>query len=399
MNSVASPAKSLRWLAHPLFRWGSLILGAVAFSVLAFAFFGVSLLERIGLPHETCYLLDPSLISLHVTTDLLIGLAYVSIALTLGFLVYRASRGIPFNGIFLAFGLFIVSCGFSHFMEVWVIWEPVYWLSGYVKVVTVVASLATAVALFPLVPRVFALIETARASDRRRGEIEQLNGELQRFNYSVAHDLRAPLRGITGFGEALREDCGNELSPRAQRYLEHIQHSAAQMDTLISSLLHYASIGRQAMTLAPVPLHVPIQSALSMLSAEIERRGATVRVPEQLPTVRGDTVLLQVVFQNLVGNALKFVAPGVSPEVEITATIDADKGIVRVNVTDNGLGIPPDARGKVFQMFERYHTEAAGTGIGLALVHRSIERMRGKIGIDSAPTGTGTRFWIDLPAA
>ena len=137
---------------HPVGRWILAIIGACAAGLVLFEVLGISVLQRVGMPHEICYVQDGRLVWLHIISDLLIGLAYVSISATLAYLVYRSSREIPFNGVFLAFGLFIVSCGMTHFMEVWVIWEPVYWMSGYVKVVTAAASVATAVALFPLVP-------------------------------------------------------------------------------------------------------------------------------------------------------------------------------------------------------------------------------------------------------
>ncbi len=373
------------------------MLLAVIGGILVFELADVSVFQRIGMPHEFCYLREPRLIWLHVTADLLIGLAYVCISATLAYLVFHASRDIPFNWVFLAFGLFIVSCGMTHFMEVWVIWEPVYWMSGYVKLVTALASVATAVALFPLVPKIFRLIDNARKSERRRVEIEQLNSELERFNYSVAHDLRAPLRGIRGFGQALREDYGDQLPPLARGYIEKMQRSAAQMDDLICDLLKYATIGRQDLERRPVALDDALRAAQAMLESELRTTGARLTVPETLPPVIADPTLLQVVFQNLISNAIKFVAPGVRPEVEIAARILP--GFVQVTFTDNGLGIPAESRAQLFRIFERLHPELSGTGIGLAIVHRAIERLGGRIGVEAAPNGQGSRFWIDLPSA
>lgn len=394
---AALPTPAARRLTSPLSRWSAAVLLAVVGGLLIFELFDVSVFKRIGMPHEYCYLREPRLIWLHVTADLLIGLAYVCISATLAFLVFQASRDIPFHWVFLAFGLFIVSCGMTHFMEVWVIWEPVYWLSGYVKLVTAIASVATAVALFPLVPKIFQLIDNARKSERRREEIEQLNSELERFNYSVAHDLRAPLRGIRGFGQALSEDYGGQLPPLARGYIEKMQRSAAQMDDLICDLLKYARVGRQELERRPVSLAEALRAAQAMLESEIQATGARVKLPPSLPGVMADATLLQVVFQNLISNALKFVAPGVQPEVEIAAAVGPD--FVKVTITDNGLGIPEEARAQVFRIFERLHPELSGTGIGLAIVHRAVERLGGRIGIEAAPGGKGTRFWIDLPSA
>jgi signal transduction histidine kinase len=389
--------RHLRQSASQLLRWGGAVAAAVVLGALAFEAFDVSVFKRIGMAHEYCYLREPSLIWLHVISDLLIGFAYVSISSTLAYLVYKASRDIPFNWVFLAFGLFIVSCGVTHFMEVWVIWEPVYWMSGYVKLLTAVASVATALALFPLVPKVFRLIESARQSEQRRIEIEHLNEEMEHFNYTVAHDLRAPLRGITGFGQALREDFAAELPPRARDYIEKMQRSAAQMDTLICDLLKYATIGRQDVQPGSVSLDAVVSSVQGLLEQEIQQHRAEIRVPEPLPPVIGDGTLVQVVCLNLIHNAIRFVAPGVRPIVEITARVEGPW--VTLSVVDNGLGLPPDSREKIFRMFERFHPGQSGTGIGLAIVHRATQRLGGSVGIEGVTGGTGSRFWVRLPKA
>jgi len=396
MTRVTSGRK--RRLTGPLFRWSVGIIGSVVLGIVAFEALDISVFRRIGMAHEYCYLREPKLIWLHVISDVLIGVAYISISGTLAYLVYKASKGIPFHGVFLAFGLFIVSCGLTHFMEVWVIWEPVYWMSGYVKVITAAASVATAVALFPLVPKVFAVIEAARRSEQQKIEIQQLNQELERFNYSVAHDLRGPLRGISGFGQALREDCGDELSATAKDYLDRMQTSVQKMDGLISDLLTYASIGRQELKLRRVELAEVLRGTLALMDGEIAASKALVMVPADSPAVQGDPTLLQVVFQNLLGNAIKFVAPGVIPRVEVSWTTSID-GRVAVSITDNGIGIPEEARSRIFGMFERFHVDHEGTGIGLPIVHRAIERMNGTIRVTDAPAGSGTRFVVEFPVA
>lgn len=383
-----SPAK------NPVVRWVVAVALACATVMLLFEVLGISVFKRIGMPHEFCYVQDGKLVWLHIISDLLIGVAYVSISTTLAYLVYRASKGIPFNGVFLAFGLFIVSCGMTHFMEVWVIWEPVYWMSGYVKVVTAAASVATAVALFPLVPKIFALIDAARKSEQRRIEIEQLNQELERFNYSVAHDLRAPLRGITGFAQALSEDFDNQLPPQGKHYIERMQTSATRMEALIAGLLKYATVGRQTVQMQPTSLDEVLQDSIGLLESEIRERDAEVVSAGPLPTVMGDATMLQVVFQNLIGNGIKFVAPGVKPIVEVSHAVQDGQAIVYI--TDNGIGIPRESRDRVFRIFERFHQKHPGTGIGLAIVHRAMERLHGTIGVEPAPHGTGTRFWLRL---
>ncbi len=387
----------VRWIAQPFIRWSAIILATVAFGLIIFEALGISVFSRIGMPHEFCYLRDPKLVWLHVSADALIGIAYLSISGTLAYLVYKASKGIPFNWVFLAFGLFIVSCGFTHFIEIWVIWEPVYWLSGYVKVVTAAASVATAVALFPLVPKIFALIHSARQSEQRRVEIEQLNQELERFNYTVAHDLRGPLRGISGYSQILREDFGAGLPPEAIEHFDRIQASVGKMDALISDLLKYAVITRQKLRLTSVPLAEVVSSTTALMAAEIGHRNAEVVTIGPLPVVLGDATLLQVVLQNLIGNAIKFVDPAIRPRVEISA--ETNSKTVSVYITDNGIGIPVEARERIIGLFERLNPHHPGTGIGLSIVHRAVERMNGKLTIGSSPHGSGTRITLIIAVA
>ncbi len=383
------------WLINPLFRWGLIIVTASLAGVVGFQLLGFPLLDQVGLPHEYCYLQEPRLIWLNVLSDASIGLAYVSISITLAILVYRASKDIPFNGVFLAFGLFIVSCGLTHFMEVWVVWQPMYWLSGYIKLFTAIASGATALALLPLVPKIFALIDAARKGEQRRKEIEQLNQELERFNYSVAHDLRAPLRGISGLGNALREDFGPDLPPLAQEYVRRMEESAGRMNELISDLLRYSTIGRQEIAHGTVSLDEVLRVTEETLAAEIGTRGGEILRPRPLPAVWGDATLLQVIFQNLLSNALKFVGKGVRPRIEITAEVQ--DSVARVFVIDNGIGIPAGSRERIFRMFERVNPEYPGTGIGLAIVYRAVERLHGKIEVRDAANGQGACFCLQVP--
>ena len=131
------------------------------------------------MPHGHCYLWVAGLIRLHLLTDLAIGLAYIAISCTLAYLVSKAKKDIPFSWMFLCFGLFIIACGATHLMEIWTLWVPLYWLSGIVKLVTALASVATAIVLPPLVPKSLEMIRSAKLSDRRYAELEQANAALQ----------------------------------------------------------------------------------------------------------------------------------------------------------------------------------------------------------------------------
>ena len=147
------------------------------------------LLETGGfIPHSMCYLWNTALIRLHLTSDLIIGLSYVAISLTLTYFVRRAKDDLPFSWIFLGFGAFIIACGATHFMEIWTLWTPVYWLSGAVKVVTAGASVTVAIVLPPLLPQTLALIRSAKLSEQRKTDLELANQVLQT---EVAERMRA----------------------------------------------------------------------------------------------------------------------------------------------------------------------------------------------------------------
>jgi len=350
------------------------------------------------MPHATCYLRNPRIIALHVTSDLLIGFAYVAISSTLGWLVYRSRREIPFHWMFLAFGLFIITCGFTHFMEVWTVWQAVYWLAGWVKVVCAIASVATAIALYRLVPRILALISAIKISEERRVKLQTVNNELEAFAYTVSHDLRAPLRAVQGMACALTEDFGSRLEPGAREYLAQITDASRRMDVMIRDLLEYSRVSRSEFELKSVDLDVVMAEAKAMIEADSKQSSADVRVEGPLSNVVANPTLLTQVMVNLLGNAIKFVPPGVRPMVRVFAQ---DKGNhLRLSVKDNGIGIPPEYQGRIFHVFERLHSQSKypGTGIGLAIVQKAVARMKGELGLESAP-GQGSCFWIELPKA
>jgi PAS domain S-box-containing protein len=219
--------------------------------------------------------------------------------------------------------------------------------------------------------------------------------ELNRFAYSVAHDLRAPLRAMSGFSDVLQQEFGRTLDPAAQDYLSRIAEGARKMDQLIQDLLDYSRVSRVPVRIEPVELGPLVSEILGRCQTELRTRQANVEVIAPLPSVLAYRVALDQVLSNLISNAMKFVGPGVRPEIRIRAERIGE--VVRLWVLDNGIGIPPDQRDRIFGVFERLHPEARypGTGIGLAIVKRAMERMGGRVGVESVP-GAGSRFWIEL---
>ncbi len=230
----------------------------------------------------------------------------------------------------------------------------------------------------------------------RTRALEEANTELEAFAYSVSHDLRAPVRALQGFSDILLDEYAEHLDETGRDYLRRIVGAADQMDGLIRDLLEYSRLSREEVPLGATLLRRVVERTLREMSAEIDERRAEIAVGEALPVVRGHEPTLVQVLKNLVGNAMKFVAPGVRPRVCIRA--EERNGRVRVRVEDNGIGIAPEHRERIFRVFERLHgvEQYPGTGIGLALVRKGMERLGGTTGVESVP-GLGSRFWFELP--
>lgn len=224
-------------------------------------------------------------------------------------------------------------------------------------------------------------------------ELRQTNRSLEVFSHSVSHDLRAPLRAISGFTEVLRQDCGEKIGVEGNAYLDRINTAAARMNGLIQDVLAYSQASRGALDFSTVSLLEMIQQVINEFPAE--QRGYFDIVTE-LPSVPANRTLLSQCLTNLLSNAIKFVPQNRTPKIRIGA--EQEGAFVRIWVEDNGIGIAPENRKRIFQVFERVPTrDYEGTGIGLAIVARGIERMGGEVGVESE-LGKGSRFWIRLPA-
>ena len=233
---------------------------------------------------------------------------------------------------------------------------------------------------------------------RRRTEeqLSQSNSELERFSYSVSHDLRAPLRAINGYAQAVLEDYAAALDPEGQRFLAVIRDSAKRGGELIDALLNFSRLGRQTLAVEPVNLTELARAVVEELRKAAGPDG-TDTIVDPLPPARGDRTLLRQVLANLIGNAFKFTRGRPHPHIEIGARREGQAVVYFVR--DNGVGFDMQYADKLFGVFQRLHRadEFEGTGVGLALAQRIIQRHGGRIWADGKVDG-GATFFFTLPA-
>ena len=368
------------------------------------------------LPHGVCYLQRPELIWLHVVSDAIIALAYFMIPVTLFYISRRIGKRLSFNWAIGLFAAFIVLCGTGHLLDILVIWKPFYWLQGWERAMTAAVSLATAIAIIPLIPRLMGMRtpeELEAANMRLREEIKLREGaeadlrrsltehkravqELEQFAYITSHDLQAPLRNVSGFSQLLMRRHRDKLSGDAVEFLDFIDKGVRQMQSLIQDLLALSRVGRGDSSFAKAALTADVNKAMAALKPVLESRGATVEIDEGLPEVKADHGLLAQLFQNLIDNASKFHRPEVAPLVRFSAWPEG--GQWHFMIKDNGIGVPADQLDTIFAVFRRLHSpeEYEGTGIGLAICRKIVRHHGGDIWAESRP-GEGTEFHIRIP--
>jgi signal transduction histidine kinase len=235
-----------------------------------------------------------------------------------------------------------------------------------------------------------------RQLEQQMEELARSNDELEQFAYVASHDLSEPLRAISGPISLLAHRYQGQLDDEADALITFAVDGCLRMQALIDGLLRVSRVGRDQDDFEEIDLDAVMDEVLVALGPMLVEAGATVTV-EPLPTLRVDRTQMAQVLQNLVANAVKFVAPGVAPTVDVRATREAH--VWRITVSDNGIGIAEAHRQRIFGIFKRLHgrTEYAGTGIGLALVEKIIERHQGLVGVEDNPEASGSRFWFTLP--
>ncbi|WP_346766185.1 ATP-binding protein [Streptomyces sp. A0592] len=246
------------------------------------------------------------------------------------------------------------------------------------------------------------LDRTAAELDAQAVELRRSNAELEQFAYVASHDLQEPLRKVASFCQLLEKRYGDRLDERGAQYIGFAVDGAKRMQVLINDLLTFSRVGRVQDAKETVALDGPLDRALRNLAAAVEESDAEIVRPDRLPDVVGDPTLLTMLWQNLVGNAVKFRSPDRAPRVEVAVVDDpaAEPGFCTFAVTDNGIGVPAEFAEKVFVIFQRLHGRETygGTGIGLSLCKKIVEHAGGRIRIDTDHR-EGTRIVFTLPDA
>jgi light-regulated signal transduction histidine kinase (bacteriophytochrome) len=226
--------------------------------------------------------------------------------------------------------------------------------------------------------------------------LERSNAELQQFAYVASHDLQEPLRMVANFTQLLAERYASQLDDDAREFIAFAVGGAVRMQALIQDLLSYARVGTRARSFEPVDCNEALARAEWNLQTSIVENGALVS-HEDLPVISADATQLVQLFQNLIGNGIKFKGAN-PPRVHVSAVRRADDWVF--SVRDNGIGIASQYAERIFVIFQRLHRpeEYPGTGIGLAVCKKIVERHGGKIGVESEP-GNGSTFFFNIPAA
>jgi signal transduction histidine kinase len=231
---------------------------------------------------------------------------------------------------------------------------------------------------------------------QRTKDLEEIVDHLEGVLYHLAHDLRSPLRAMSGYSALMREHYQPKPGLKEEDWPEHIIQTAGRMDSLIQDLLAYGKLGHAPFPCALQDLEKPIVKALGELRRQVNDRGAQIQVERPLRQVYGNSEGLYQVFFQLLSNALKFVPPGIQPQIRIWTEAADDK--TRIWVEDNGIGVEPQHTERIFRVFEQLQGgDYGGHGIGLAMVRTIVARMEGEVGVISEPN-QGSRFWILLNA-
>jgi two-component system sensor histidine kinase/response regulator len=239
-----------------------------------------------------------------------------------------------------------------------------------------------------------ALEEKNRELVDRSAQLQETVQELERYSYSISHDMRAPLRAMKGYSDILLEEAGPKIAPEHQAYLHKISSAAKRLDRLIEDVLSYSLLSRSKFKLTPIDSDQLIREIIEQYPG-LQLPEANIRIEGQLPMVWANEAILTQCISNLLGNAIKFVPAKVTPMILVRAEVSGEEATFWFE--DNGIGIAPRDLDRIFGIFVQVHSAESyrGTGIGLSIVRRAAEKMGGQVGVEST-LGKGSRFWLKI---
>ncbi len=352
------------------------------------------------MPHGHCYLWLPEILWTHVTSDALIAAAYYSIPLSIiAFL--RKRKDVELRAVPIMFSAFIFLCGTTHLFGIFVVWNGYYGIQGMIKAAAALISVLTAIMVWRLMPVALAIPSNKQLADEvasataelqeKNRQLSAANAEIKQFVSAVSHDLKEPLRTLVAFSQSLEKNVEDNHVDDVKTDLGHIVSNVKRMKVHIHDLLDLTIASRGEVSFERVPLNDCVDAALHSLGASLTESRAVVD-RQDLPIVVGHRSSLTQLFQNLISNALKFAQPGTPPKIAITVET-SENGERVFGVMDNGLGIDPEHYETIFQPYKRLHGQdhSEGSGMGLTICRRTVERHKGRIWVESGQNG-GAHF-------
>ena len=339
---------------------------------------------------------------LYICSDLAIWVAYFTIPAFLFYLL-RKKKDIPLPLVFWMFMAFIILCGTTHLVDALMFWWPAYRLNGLVRFITALVSWITVYMLARILPDALNLKTSADYNaellkqnnklTEYTKELEQRNKEAEQFAYVASHDLQEPLGTVNNFTGLLANEYKDKLDDEGKKYLTYIVEGGKRMQALVHDLLQYSRVNKVQKPFEKVDINIAVKVALDNLHHAIQDSKAQVAF-HNLPVVMGDELQMVQLFQNLIGNAVKFRGKEV-PRIDITSEKRNNEYLF--SVKDNGIGIEQQYFEKIFVIFQRLHTrsEYEGTGIGLSICQRITELHGGKIWVESQ-LGKGSTFYFTI---
>jgi signal transduction histidine kinase len=376
------------------------------------------------MPHGHCYYWEPSVLWSHVIGDGLTVMAYYAIPfLLVRFVSLR--KDLEFKGIFFAFAAFIVSCGTVHLFAIFPTWNPFYRVEGVLKLSMAGISLYTVYLLYRNFPKMLAIPnpselvalneqlseEVRRHKEtqkvfvvkneleylvkKRTAELEETNKELEAFSYSVSHDLRAPLRAISGYSNIVKNTYADKLDEDGKQMLNHVIKNTTNMGALIDGLLEFSRLGRKGLTAKTINTTKLVTDIWQEVWQDAGEPNVAVNIGD-LPDMQADELLMSQVWHNLISNAIKYSSKKPEPSIRIAGQ-KVGKNL-EFTIADNGVGFDEKYGDKVFGVFQRLHTskDFEGIGVGLSFVKRIILKHKGKTWATSK-LGSGATFHFSIP--